>query len=133
MRRLVGSSLAIAALFVGCSHGDQTAQMACEVVKTTLKAPSTFSLVSSQTLWTGQSEAGDAAYIVRVEYDAQNGFGATIRDCRMAAFSSGDGEHFKYKPQFATDGCLDGAPPEMVEPALNAMIQMNDFKPSTRK
>lgn len=51
-----------------------------------LRSPSSFSAVSSDTVWEGHDAKSNAARIVRVDYDAQNGFGATVRECQYVAF-----------------------------------------------
>ena len=51
-------------------------RIAEEVLKKSLKAPSTYKRISSVEVWVG---AGDHRF--RIEFDAQNGFGALIRGC----------------------------------------------------
>lgn len=60
--------------------------LASHIVSERLRSPSSFSLVSWREMWAGTDSKGNPAYLVRVEYDAQNGFGAMIRDCKVVAF-----------------------------------------------
>jgi len=78
------TTLAIIFLLAGC--GDDQVGNASEILKKRLKSPSSFSLVSGKTVWSGKTNHGYPAYVVRIEYDAQNGFGAAMRDCNMVAF-----------------------------------------------
>jgi len=72
-------------LLVGCTTDPNTSAMAGEIIKKDLRSPSSFSLVSGKEMWKGKDQEGNPAFIVRVEYDAQNGFGAMIRDCKLVA------------------------------------------------
>lgn len=69
---------------------------ASNIIKKDLRSPSSFSLVSGKELWTGKDSNGNSAYIVRVEYDAQNGFGSMIRGCKLVAYYV-NGEELKWK------------------------------------
>ena len=91
---------------VGCDIG--ATSNAQEIIKKGLRAPSTFSAVSSEQVWKGRSSAGHDAFIVRVEYDAQNGFGAIIRDCKFVAFST-NGSEMTWKTQGALATCDNNA------------------------
>ena len=74
-----------------------------EIIKQSLRSPSSYSLVSGKQVWAGKSAAGDVSYIVRIEYDAQNGFGATIRDCKFVAYSvKGSKVHWNQRSAMAT-------------------------------
>ena len=98
------TTLATILLLAGC--GDNQVSSANEIVKTRLKSPSSFSLVSGKTVWSGKTNHGQPAYIVRVEYDAQNGFGAAIRDCNMVAFwDEGKGNSVSYLTPGAIQDC----------------------------
>lgn len=76
-------------------------ETAIEIIKKNLESPSSFSLISGETVWSGKDSNEKAAYIVRVEYDAQNVFGAIIRNCQLVAFPINDG---KYKPAYRSFG-----------------------------
>ncbi len=82
-------------LLLGCA--DSKVENACIVVKKSLTAPSSFSLVSSEVVWEGVDTAGHPAFIVGIEYDAQNGFGAVIRDCKLVAYTL-DGDKIRWDP-----------------------------------
>jgi hypothetical protein len=91
-------------LLAGC--GDNHVSSAVEIVMTRLKSPSSFSLVSGKTVWSGKNNHGQPAYVVRIEYDAQNGFGAAIRDCNMVAFwDKGEGNSVSYLSPGAIQNC----------------------------
>ena len=74
------------------------------IIQDGLRSPSSFSLVSGKEMWAGKSAAGNDAYIVRIEYDAQNGFGATIRDCKFVAYSV-KGTKLHWNPQSSIATC----------------------------
>jgi hypothetical protein len=97
---------AIAVGLVGCGVADNRVSNASEIIKKSLRSPSSFSLVSGKEVWSGKNTEGNASYIVRVEYDAQNGFGATIRDCKLVAYNI-KGDKFEWRTNSAMEACED--------------------------
>jgi hypothetical protein len=69
-----------------------------------LRSPASFSSVSSDTVWSGKTNKGNQARIVKVVFDAQNGFGALIRDCQYVAFWYEGSKYFRF-PNSATASC----------------------------
>lgn len=67
----------------GSSHAFSSADL---MVEKTLRSPSTYQVASQKLLFTGH-KGSDPAFIVKTEYDAQNGFGATMRDCYYVTFT----------------------------------------------
>lgn len=93
----------LSSLLFGCDIENNRVLTASEIIKKNLRSPSSFSLISGKDVWSGNDTNGVSAYIVRIEYDAQNGFGAIIRDCQLVAFTMNDG---KYKPAYrSTEAC----------------------------
>jgi hypothetical protein len=97
------TTLAIIFLLAGC--GDDQVGNASEILKKRLKSPSSFSLVSGKTVWSGKTNHGQPAFIVRIEYDAQNGFGAAIWDCNMVAYWDKGGDSISYLTPGAIQDC----------------------------
>lgn len=105
----------------GCA--DPKVENACVVLKKNLTSPATFSLVSSEVVWEGVDSAGHPAYIVGIEYDAQNGFGATIRDCKLVAYTL-DGDKIRWDPFCAFWPC-EGVQALDKESQAKLMLGMN--------
>jgi hypothetical protein len=78
--------------------------LAISIIKKSLRSPSSFILVSGKEVWSGKNTEGDAAHIVRIEYDAQNGFGADIRDCKLVAYND-KGKKYEWKENGAMNQC----------------------------
>ena len=55
--------------------------VASQIVQRGLKSPDSFKLREGDLIWTGRAKSGDPAYIVLLNYTAQNGFGGTVRGC----------------------------------------------------
>lgn len=106
---LVATLFSIALVLNGCGGNDSKAlKIAEQLVTQSLKSPSSFSATSTKIVFKGVNSEGDPAYIVRVDYDAQNGFGAMLRGCNLAAFYLKSGDKFGYK-QNGLDSCM-GSP-----------------------
>ena len=60
---------------------------ASEIIKTQLKAPSSFKKVYGQVIWQGSNADGLPAYIVSVAFDSANSFGASLRGCMFVSYS----------------------------------------------
>ncbi len=81
--------LILLAFLIGCSNNFEEAN---EIVKNSLRSPSSFHFISGKEEWAGKDKDGKPARIVRIFFDAQNAFGATVRECRLVAV----GENTKY-------------------------------------
>lgn len=94
------------------------------VIKEKLRSPSSFSKKDTRLYWKGKASNGNPAYIVRVDYDAQNGFGATIRQCNIVAFSN-KGIDVEWNRFAAVSECAikGGSDDKIVE----ALKRANDF------
>lgn len=62
------------------------AEQASVVIKDGLRSPDSFEYLSGKVIWSG-SNNGNPAYVTLVSYNAQNGFGATLRACAIVAYS----------------------------------------------
>jgi hypothetical protein len=64
-----------------------------QILQQSLRAPASYNFVSGDVIWEGKTKAGEPAYVVRVAYDAQNGFGALLRGCAIVAYrETSDGQ-----------------------------------------
>lgn len=98
-----------------CNMPSNRVATAIEIIKKNLRSPSSFSLISGKEVWSGKDSKGISAHIVRIEYDAQNGFGAITRECELVAFTINDG---KYKPAYRSTGACEFesyTEPQMIE------------------
>lgn len=94
-------------LLAGCGSSPAETQIAnaSEIIKKELRSPASFSLVSGKTVWSGTTKQGLPAHVVRIEYDAQNGFGAAIRDCKMVAYWDKDANTYTHLTPGAAQSC----------------------------
>lgn len=97
-----GSGNALGSLFSG---DGQAKQVADQIIKGELKAPGSFRTVRQDVLWS-KKMAGETAYVVRTEYDAQNGFGALLRGCQYTSFIT-EGEQFRFDRLSGMQPCAD--------------------------
>jgi len=81
-------AIVFAALVSGCSvlGQDEATLGAQTVIAGGLKSPGSYTPVLTEKLWEGKTSSGHNAYVVRTVFDAQNAFGALLRDCRLTAF-----------------------------------------------
>lgn len=127
---LIGASALCLAL-MGCGKSNTNVKIASQIAMTQLRSPSSFSLISGEEVWKGQSRAGDPAYLVRLEFDSQNGFGTMIRACKIVAFSVKSGGQFEYTPGRALDDCE--VPGVLDQAAVIGIItRINDFKEKSK-
>jgi len=77
-----------------------------EIIQEALKSPGSFKLISATIVWTGKYKDRDA-YIVKTEYDAQNGFGALLRGCHYVSLSL-QGDQFFWNRAVALEECSKG-------------------------
>lgn len=115
----------IAVALTACGVADNRVANASEIIKKSLRSPSSFSLVSGKEVWSGKNPEGNAAYIVRIEYDAQNGFGAMIRDCKLVAYNV-KGDKIEWRTNGAMDACE--AKPLFDETQMVEMIRKINFE-----
>lgn len=92
MKRLflsISVSVFMVLLLSGCEAilGTDEEFNAGEIIKDSLKSPSSYKRLNSKVLWRGKNDFGES-FIVRVEYEAKNPFGASIRDCQVVAYSN---------------------------------------------
>jgi hypothetical protein len=108
MKKLFNLSLTIALLLMisGCGGNEEAIGGSDTVIQKSLKSPSSYRPVSHAVLWSGKSADGKNAYIVRTEYDAQNGFGALIRDCSYTSFTI-EGEKVEWSQIWGNRKCAD--------------------------
>lgn len=96
-------ALIVTLMLIGCGDFDSVSK-ASEIIKKELRSPSSFRLASGKEVWTGKNKESKPAHIVRIEYDAQNGFGAMIRDCKLVAYID-NGDKFSWSKSGAIDEC----------------------------
>lgn len=60
---------------------------ASQIVKTNLKSPASFRQIGGDVLWEGTTKDGNKAYVVSLQFDAQNSFGASLRGCMYVAYA----------------------------------------------
>lgn len=89
-------------LLTGCGQLDSRVANGSAIVKSKLQAPSSFRLVAGKGLWSGTDSKGRPAHIARIEFDAQNGFGAMIRGCYYASWYE-DGSAVRWNEYGLTD------------------------------
>jgi hypothetical protein len=85
----------------GGSFGNSAA---AQIIRESLHSPSSYTEIDSRVLWTGQNAEGLDARIVRVEYEAQNGFGAMIRNCNIVSYYE-DGDQIRWNTVFGVQSC----------------------------
>lgn len=128
MKLTLGNALAGAGVFAAgyiasAALGPSDAGNADKLLKEALRSPASYSSASSDTVWTGKTDTGKKARIVKVTFDAQNGFGATIRDCQYVAFWY-DGSKVFHFPNRHTWPCSG----DSQEIAVTALVAANDFQ-----
>lgn len=101
-----------------------------QLIADRLKAPATYRVVQQDVLWSASNGAQDA-YIVRTEFDAQNGFGAMLRGCYYATFKV-EGGQIRYSPVHALSECDKGEMSlpfwkQMVAVLTKAQLEANDL------
>lgn len=116
----------IACIAITACGGNDPKVGAATVIQDGLRSPSSYSEISSATVWSGKNKGGEESYIVKVTYDAQNGFGAIIRDCQYVAFSFDKEKLVRWYRNKSNDSCSDAnvAGEEMV---LRTLKSLNDF------
>jgi hypothetical protein len=99
---LIGAAVAMA-IIVGISSNstpvapapagppslEQRRLVADETIKLRLKAPATYRRVTAAMVWSNGGPTGNQAFVFRVQYDAQNGFGALLRGCDFVGVKDG--------------------------------------------
>lgn len=85
---------------------------ATTVIKSQLVSPSSYQQVSSEVFWSGQTNKGHDAYIVKVIFDSQNAFGASLRNCQIASFTV-DGDTAKWSPVMGLRKCDINLPADL--------------------
>ena len=83
---------------------------AATVIRSQLVSPASYQEISSEVFWSGKTKNGLDAYIVKVIFDSQNAFGATLRNCQVASFSI-EGDNVRWNKTFSLRKC-DINPPE---------------------
>lgn len=105
--KIVGGVVALAlVLGVGAAwlSGPSDTANADDLIKQDLLSPATFSAISNDVVWSGKNAKGDDARVVKVVYDAQNGFGALVRKCEYVAFWYEGSQYFRY-PSSYSESC----------------------------
>jgi hypothetical protein len=80
---------------------------ASTILKKSMPSPSSFKLISSRVIWKGKNSEGKPAYVVRMTYDAQNAFGAVLRDCTLVSFWE-NGDTLQWNNLFGLSPCAFG-------------------------
>ena len=100
-----------------------------QLVKESLRSPASFNPVSTTVTWKGRYQNRDA-YVVKTEYDAQNGFGAMLRGCHYVAFAL-EGDQIHWNKLFFLEECRAPGIPEsqLVEAVVIANFPDDKPKP----
>jgi len=97
-----GSGNPTGSLFSG---DGQAKQVADQIIKGELQSPGSYRVVRQDVLWSN-TMGSETAYVVRTEYDAQNGFGALLRGCQYTSFIT-EGKQFRFNPLSGMQPCAD--------------------------
>jgi hypothetical protein len=54
-------------------------------IQNDLRSPSSFTEIDKSVVWQGKFGSGYDAYVVKVDYEAMNGFGGMNRECNLVA------------------------------------------------
>ena len=74
---------------------EKNLKIAERVVMMGLKTPSTYKRISGVELRSGAATAGGTSHVFQIDYDAQNIYGALVRECAVAVFRE-EGEEVYY-------------------------------------
>lgn len=88
----------VAIMVSSCGFTADPQAHAAHLLKQKMKSPASFSVVSSKVMWHGNDNKGRDAYIVKVDYDAANSFGAVLRDCKLVSFAYDHGQYYAINP-----------------------------------
>jgi hypothetical protein len=124
--RVILCALITGIVVSACGGGHSPNLAAATVIQDGLRSPSSYSEISSATVWTGKDKDGEEAYIVKVTYDAQNGFGAMIRDCQYVAFNYDKDDKVRWYRNRSNDSCSD-ASNGGEEEVIHVLKMLNDF------
>lgn len=94
-----------------------------QLLVSSLKSPASFNPVSMSIAWQGTHKNMNA-YIVRAEYDAQNGFGALLRGCHYLAFSL-NGEEIVWNKNYFMQECAQGVPSAEDSSTIEFIAELN--------
>jgi Sel1 repeat-containing protein/zinc ribbon protein len=111
---------------LGLIGGDPAKDAAIQIVEKGLRSPDSFSLVSYKEFWSGKAADGKNAYVSRVVFNAQNGFGASIRGCQLLAFKL-QSDQMSWNPITGVRDCSEWPDDQKLDPELLALIQKYDF------
>lgn len=78
---------------------------AITVVHNKIKSPSSFKLINHKLLWQGTDSKGVPSFISKINFDAANSFGTSLRHCWYVAFSLDENERVLYHPDFSVNSC----------------------------
>jgi len=107
---LVGLGLLLG--LTGC--GNPVFSNADTMIKSSLQSPSSYKAISHKEIWKGKRKGNDA-YVVRVEYDASNLFGANLRECVYVAYWIEDGYVMGDKNYSTAFECIDAKEKDVLE------------------
>jgi len=93
------------------------------IIQGDIKTPATYHRVSSEQVWSGKTAAGFPAYVMKVQFDAQNEFGAVIRNRWLVAFHD-EGTRSVWWSRISVQDC-DGASPSDERELINEMVEDN--------
>ncbi len=81
---------------------------AITVVKNNLSSPSSFKLIYHKLMWAGQDLKGRAAFVSKLDFEAANGYGSSIKNCYYTTFAIGADEQVYTQRGLAVHSCADG-------------------------
>ncbi len=122
---IILGSLFIAASLSGCGAAGPENQ-AAHLLKQQMKDPSSFYSTDTKIMWQGKDKKNREAYVIKVDFKAQNSFGAVLPGCKMVAFAM-EGESLSYNKPMAFDTCgTEGDP--LFDPKQVAEVMSSQFK-----
>lgn len=105
---------------------------ASEIIKTQLKAPSSFKKVYGQVIWQGANKEGLPSYVVSVAFDSANSFGANLRGCMFVSFSETKDKKITWNNNYGVRDfsemprlCDESTPMEIKKKMAETLVDIN--------
>jgi hypothetical protein len=93
-------------------------------IKENLRSPSSFKEIKNSTLWEGKDDQGRNAFIIKIEYEAMNGFGGINRECKYFAISR-KFTTFYWSDLHSQMTCME---PENEDYGVQLLTELNNYK-----
>lgn len=110
----------------GCAKPTPEFEQCERYIKAQLKAPSSYKLIKQSGSWVPFDKRD--RYVLSVEYDAQNSYGAMLRDTQVCIFPNKDGQpdtsqYIDFDAALATDPYFEDIADRAMEEAESAVEQ----------